>query len=197
VQPQPGVFALGTLEHSYLELDLLAVFRPAPLLRELAALSGPQTTVGGVSAVIASRPALWEQVSGCPVPTRSFPPVLGDGFQMPATQHDAWLWIAGGARDVVFDSTLTAIRALAPLARVASAINGWVYQHDRDLTGFVDGTENPSTLEAPAVAAGPDGTSVVLVQQWRHLPSWGALPVADQERVIGRTKDDSTELADE
>ena len=98
---------------------------------------------------------------------------------------------------MVFDSTLTAIRALAPLARVASAINGWVYQHDRDLTGFIDGTENPSILEAPAVAAGPDGTSVVLVQQWRHLPSWEELPVADQERVIGRTKEDSTELADD
>jgi hypothetical protein len=47
------------------------------------------------------------------------------------------------------------------------------------------------------VAAGPDGTSVVLVQQWRRLPSWEAPPVADQERVIGRTKDDSIELADD
>ena len=76
-------------------------------------MSGPRTTVGGVSVVIAVRPALCEQVSGCPTPIQSFAPVLGGWLPKPATQHDAWLWIAGSARDVVFDSTLTAIRALA------------------------------------------------------------------------------------
>ena len=62
---------------------------------------------------------------------------------MPATQHDAWLWVAGGARDAVFDSTLTVLRQLDGLAAVAHEVGGWIYQHTRDLTGFVDGTENP------------------------------------------------------
>jgi putative iron-dependent peroxidase len=197
VQPQSGIFAQGTVEHSYLELDLLPDVPASVLLRAMAALSGPESTVGGVSIVLALRPELWAQVSGTAVTARSFTSVDGEDFQMPATQHDAWLWIAGGARDAVFDSTLTIVRALASLARVGSGINGWVYQHDRDLTGFEDGTENPSALEAPGVAVAPDGTSVVLVQQWRHFASWETLPVAEQERVIGRTKDDSTELAED
>lgn len=197
VQPQPGIFALGTVEHSYVELDLLAGVEPAALLRALAALWGPWTTVGGVSVVIALRPELWGHACDSPVTARSFTPVDGEGLHMPATQHDAWLWIAGGSRDAVFDSTVTAVRCLASVACVASAVNGWIYQRERDLTGFIDGTENPSSLEAHAVALGPDGSSVVLVQQWRHLPSWEALPVADQERIIGRTKVDSIQLAED
>jgi putative iron-dependent peroxidase len=195
MQPQSGIFAQGTLEHSYLEFDLLPEVPASALLRAMAALSGPESPVGGVSVVLALRPELWAEVSDTPVVARSFTPITGYGFQMPATQHDAWLWIAGGSRDVVFDSTLTVVRALALVAQVGSTINGWVYRHNRDLTGFIDGTENPSALEAPSVAVAADGTSVVLVQQWRHLPSWEALPIAEQERVIGRTKDDSTELA--
>lgn len=194
MHPQPGIFTQGTIEHSYLELDLLPGVATDALLSALAGLSGTQSTVGGVNVVVGLRPELWEQISGQDVAVRSFTPVNGDGIRMPATQHDAWLWIAGGARDVVFDSTRSAITALTPLARVASALSGWVYLQDRDLTGFIDGTENPSPLEAPSVAIAPDGTSVVLVQQWQHLPSWVALEVADQERVIGRTKQDSTEL---
>jgi putative iron-dependent peroxidase len=76
---------------------------------------------------------------------------------MPATQHDAWLWVAGGARDAVFDSTLTVLRQLDGLAAVAHEVGGRIYQHTSDLTGFVDGTENPPMIEALDVAAVPDG----------------------------------------
>ena len=68
---------------------------------------------------------------------------------MPATQQDAWLWIAGGSRDVVFDSAIRVLDLLDGLATVASELGGWLYQHTRDLTGFIDGTENPAMIEAP------------------------------------------------
>ena len=127
-------------------------------------------------------------------------PVVGaHSYQMPATQHDAWLWIAGGARDVVFDAGLAALGTLAAVAFVEMELGGWLYRHDRDLTGFIDGTENPSQLEAYDVAVvdeGPgQGSSVVLVQQWHHQSSaFMQLPVEARERIIGRTLDDSTEL---
>jgi putative iron-dependent peroxidase len=202
VYAQPGIFALGTIEHSFVELDLADGADPADLVAGLAALTGPETTIGGVNVVVGFRPELWAQVAPADAPprVRSFREDLvgQDGYRMPATQHDAWLWIAGGARSAVFDSTLTVVRRLAGLATVGSEVNGWLYRHDRDLTGFIDGTENPSMLEAPEVAVVPEGpgtgASVVLVQQWRHLQSFAALTVHEQEKVIGRTKADSVEL---
>ena len=121
---------------------------------------------------------------------------------MPATQHDAVLWLAGAAYDVVFDEARKAIAALAPVASVAMETSSWPYRHDRDLTGFIDGTENPSLARAPDVAIVPPGApgaggSVLLLQRWRHdVEAWEALTVTGQEAAMGRTKDDSTELAD-
>jgi putative iron-dependent peroxidase len=202
MQPQPGIFALGVAEHCYLELDLLAGADPVELVRVLADLSGPETTTGGLSVVVGFRPELWVEVAPehCPPGSHSFEPVTGAGFTMPATQHDAWFWVGGGTRSAVFDSTLRVIDSLAPVASVADEVNGWIYHHDRDLTGFIDGTENPSMTEAVDVAVvneGPGrGASIVLVQKWRHDGSFAALSQHDQEMVIGRTKPDSIQLED-
>jgi putative iron-dependent peroxidase len=199
VRPQPGIFALGNPEHCFVELDLRPGAAASELFTTLAAQSGPETTIAGVNFVVGFRPELWASagpaggVQGSEA-VRSFEAIAGPDFEMPATQHDAWFWVAGGARDVVFDSGLRVLDAVAPVASAASELGGWLYQHSRDLTGFVDGTENPPMLEAPSVAAGPDGSSVLLFQKWRHLDSWRHMSDEEQERVIGRTKADSVEL---
>ena len=195
MQAQPGIFALGVPEHCYIELDLRPGTDPSDLVRRLAALSGPETTVAGVGVVIGFRPELWNEVApdAAEAEVHSFEPVAGPEVTFPATQHDAWFWIAGGSRDVVFDSALRVLAATEDIATAASEVNGWIYQHERDLTGFIDGTENPAVLEALDVAA-PAGRSVLLYQQWRHRPSWRGLATGEQERVIGRTKTDSVEL---
>jgi porphyrinogen peroxidase len=93
--------------------------------------------------------------------------------------------------------------ALTPIAHLATEVAGWTYKESRDLTGFIDGTENPPLSEAPEVALVPDGSpgaggSIVLIQQWTHdVSSWEALKVHEQEKVIGRTKHNSTELDEE
>jgi porphyrinogen peroxidase len=198
---QPGIFALGTTEHCFVELDLATGRDPRELVVSLATLSGPETTVAGVNVVVGLRPELWAELSpeNAPPDVRSFDEIRGpDGYTMPATQHDAWLWIAGGSRDVVFDSTIRVLTELEGLVTVGSELVGWLYQHKRDLTGFIDGTENPSSIEAPDAAVlgdGPGaGSSVLLYQKWVHHSSWEQLPVEEQEKVIGRTKPDSVEL---
>lgn len=199
MEPQPGIFALGAPEHCFVELDVAPGARPEDLVSVLTSLSGPETTLSGVSFVVGFRPELWRSVSpvrGGPE-VRSFEEIEATGFSMPATQHDAWFWVAGPARDAVFDSTVEVIDAVSSLATVASEIGGWIYQHTRDLTGFIDGTENPSMLEARSVAVAADGSSVLLYQKWRHLPTWRSLRVDEQERVIGRTKVDSVELEED
>jgi putative iron-dependent peroxidase len=128
--------------------------------------------------------------------------VGSDGFVMPATQHDAVLWLSGSAYDVIFDTSRAAIAALYGLASVAEETSSWPYRHDLDLTGFIDGTENPTLIDAPELVLIPDGVpgaggTVLLLQKWTHdSAAWESLPVESQELVIGRRKLDSVELED-
>ena len=114
--------------------------------------------------------------------------------------QDAVLWLSGSAYDVIFEVSRAAIAELGGIASVAEETSSWPYRHDRDLTGFIDGTENPTLVEATRVALVQPGTrgegsSILLLQQWEHdAPSWEALPVASQEAIIGRRKSDSIEL---
>jgi putative iron-dependent peroxidase len=204
--PQTGIFALGTASHAYLELDALEEAAPADLACAVAALREPRTTMGGVNLVAGFRPELWRDIApqDAPADVDGFnAPVVGpDGFTMPATQHDVVLWLSGSAYDVIFDVSRMAIRELAGIARVAEETSSWPYRHDLDLTGFIDGTENPTLIEAPELtvigedAPGAGGT-VLLLQKWAHdSPVWEALSEGDQERVIGRRKPDSVELED-
>jgi putative iron-dependent peroxidase len=92
------------------------------------------------------------------------------------------------------------VRDLEGLASLVQETTTWSYQHDRDLTGFIDGSENPTLLDAPTAALLPEGVrgaagSVLLLQKWKHkVAEWEALPVDRQERIMGRTKRDSVEL---
>ena len=119
---------------------------------------------------------------------------------MPATQHDAVLWLSGGSYDVVFDIAHQIIAELEPVASVVEENSSWPYHHDRDLTGFIDGTENPSLIEAVEVAVIPEGSTgeggtILLLQKWEHdIRAWEALGVEGQESVMGRRKSDSEEL---
>jgi putative iron-dependent peroxidase len=204
VTPQPGIFASGTPEHCYLELDLRPGHTAEELARALAGLAEPFATTSGVNVVVGLRPELWTGLGDGPPDAAGWTEDLAgvDGFGMPATQHDAWVWIAGADRTLVFDNGRLVIQRLRDLTAVATELTGWHYRHDRDLTGFIDGTENPSLLEARAVACVAEGepgagSSVVLVQKWVHdQTGWEALTQREQELAMGRTKPDSIELDD-
>ena len=203
--PQGGIFALGTASHAYLEFDAAAGARRA-VVEAIASLREPRTTMGGVNLVAGFRPELWREAAPDDAPTALAgfdADVVGvDGYVMPATQHDAVLWLSGSAYDVIFDVARAAIAALRDVATVADETSSWPYRHDLDLTGFVDGTENPTLFDAPELVLVPDGQpgaggTVLLLQKWSHdVDAWEALPVAEQEQVMGRTKLDSVELED-
>jgi putative iron-dependent peroxidase len=204
--PQGGIFALGTSSHAYLEFDVASARAGREAVAAVSSLREPRTTMGGVNLVAGFRPELWREVvpDDSPLDLAGFNADLEgvEGFTMPATQHDAVLWLSGSAYDVVFDTARSAISELAGLAVVEEETSSWPYQHDRDLTGFIDGSENPTLVEAPGLVLVPDGEpgaggTVLLLQKWVHdSAAWESLPVADQERVIGRTKPDSVELDD-
>ena len=202
--PQTGIFALGTMAHSYLELDEQHGVAARDLVQRVASLREPRTTIGGVNLVAGFRPELWAQVAPGTLPeglTGFNDPVAGTGgHTLPATQHDVVVWLSGGANDVVFDASLGVVSALALHATLANEVVGWPYHRDLDLTGFIDGMENPTLVEATAVAiveatSPGEGGSVLLLQQWEHdADRWEALGVDQQEQVIGRRKLDGVEL---
>jgi putative iron-dependent peroxidase len=202
--PQAGIFALGTSSHAYLEFDILDAKRCKKFAATISAIREPRTTTGGVNFVIGFRPELWRDIvpNDAPPGVESFNNEIKgtEGFVMPATQHDALVWLSGSAYDVIFDMARSVIHDLAGLASLADETSSWSYRHDRDLTGFIDGSENPTLLDAPVAALLPEGVpgaagSVLLLQKWKHkVAEWEAVPVAQQELIMGRTKLDSLEL---
>jgi putative iron-dependent peroxidase len=204
--PQGGIFALGTASHAYLEFDARRPSAARELVSAIASQHEPRTTIGGVNLVTGFRPELWSEVvpDDAPSQVEGFNRDLvgAEGYTMPATQHDAVLWISGSAYDVVFDIARQAIASLEAVASLAEETSSWPYRHDRDLTGFIDGSENPDLIDAAELATIPEGRpgaggSILLLQKWSHdTTAWESLAVAHQEQVIGRTKNESVELDD-
>lgn len=201
--PQPGIFSLGAESHLYLEFDIRTGDQAGGRVSHPGRLLGPDRALVATSAVVGVRPELWASVAGerGPSEDRSFEQVGEGEAAMPATQHDAWVWLAAARRELVYDAGRAVLRVRAPVAVLATEVAGRSDHAHLDLTGFVDGTENPSALEAPSVAVGSSGpgagSGVLRVQQWRHDDSVVGLPVVDQERVIGRTRVDDEELSEE
>jgi putative iron-dependent peroxidase len=202
--PQAGIFALGTSSHAYLEFDILDAKKRKVFASTISSIREPRTTTGGVNFVIGFRPELWRDIlpDDSPSGVEGFnKDVQGtEGFAMPGTQHDALVWLSGSAYDVIFDMARSVVHDLAGQASLGEETSSWPYRHDRDLTGFIDGSENPTLLEAPIAALLSEGVpgaagSVLLLQKWKHKAAeWEALPIHQQELIMGRTKRDSIEL---
>ena len=204
--PQFGIFAQGTQAHHFLEFDLRPGVSPTAALPSFRRLRTPDVSAGGINLVVAFGADAWRAVapSMTPASLAPFAEVAGpDGHRAPATQHDAWIWISGNAADVTFDHARAAAAAIADVAVLAAEQPGFTYHEGRDETGFVDGTANPPVRRAADVALVPPGDpgeagSHVLAMRWVHdLDAFHRLPVADQERVFGRSKPESIEMSED
>jgi putative iron-dependent peroxidase len=202
--PQPGIFAQGTHAHTHLELDARAEASTRDLAAAIARLREPAVTSGGTNIVIGCSAELLAGLGPDAVPAgaAAFPGLSGAAGVVPSAPHDLWVWLHGTGPDVLFDAARAAVGTLSSGFTLAHEQPCFVYHEGRDLTGFVDGTENPPVQDAPEVALVPDGqpgegSAHVIVMRWVHdLDAFGRLPVAEQEAVIGRTKADSVELPD-
>ena len=205
LSPQPGIFAQGTRTHHYLEFDLRPGASAEEAREALARLREPRVTAGGLNLVIALGPDLMRRMAPNDTPAELVPftTIEGDGRSVPARQHDAWLWLHGTGPDVVVDGAVAATQCLEPVFTLAAEQPAYVYRDSRDMTGFIDGTENPPVEEAPDVALiQPDdvgaGGSFVIAIRWVHnLDAFAQLDTEAQQDVIGRTKIDSVELEDD
>jgi putative iron-dependent peroxidase len=203
---QPGIFAQGTRAHYHLEFDVRPDAPAAEIAAAVGSLREPAVTAGGFNLVIGFGADLWRRLvpaGDFPVGLRPFDAVEGpDGRRAPATQHDLWVWVHGTGPDLALDAARAVTAALAGIAHLVVDQPCFVYRDSRDLTGFIDGTENPPVEEAPGtalIAAGEpgEGGALVLTQRWVHdLEKFHGRSVSEQEGTIGRTKPDSIELDD-
>ncbi|WP_344290172.1 Dyp-type peroxidase, partial [Microbacterium arabinogalactanolyticum] len=124
---------------------------------------------------------------------------LGKGLA-PATQRDMLIHIQSLRHDVNFTLAQAALAAFGNVIKIEEETHGFRWVEDRDLSGFIDGTENPQGDQRPAVATIAEGEedaggSYVLVQRYEHnLRQWQRFTTEQQEQIIGRTKHDSEEL---
>jgi len=138
-----------------------------------------------------------------PAGLRNFRPISADRLAAPATDGDLLIHIVSKRTDLNFELASTLRRALGETVEVMDEVHGFRYLDSRDLTGFIDGTENPKGAKARAEAAligsedrGFAGGSYVFTQRYVHaLDRWSAVSVKEQEGAIGRTKRDSKELS--
>ena len=173
-----------------------------PLLTQTLAAEYPQAELCSEVAIGA---AAWEQLYGRkPAQLQGFPQFGDTVIDLPVSELGGLLHIRSERHDLNFELANRIAEQLGPLVRWGEQIDGFRYLDSRDLTGFVDGTENPQGEERAEVAlvgdedAGFAGGSYLHIQRWLHnMPKWRATPVAEQEQVIGRSKQDDVEMDDE
>jgi putative iron-dependent peroxidase len=161
---------------------------------------------GELSCVVGLGSELWDRLIGAPRPAglHPFPGFAGARHTAVATDGDLLFHLRAHRLDLCFELAQRLMERLAGHARVIDEVHGFRSFDDRDLLGFVDGTENPEGADAVgAVVVGDEdprfaGGSYVVVQKYLHdLAAWDALAIEEQERAIGRTKLSDLELPDD
>jgi putative iron-dependent peroxidase len=193
---QAGIFAEGSKFHHLLEFDFMPSASVAQLRAALAA-AWSELAAAKCEFVIAFGPTAWASLGGDkPAGLHDFREIGRGARVAPSTQADLMIWLHGVDRGDLFDAARAAARALAGVGDLKLDLPGFVYHDSRDMTGFVDGSANPTGDERMDVALDAAGGSFVLGQRWIHnLAAFEKLPQAEQEKVIGRTKPDSIELS--
>jgi putative iron-dependent peroxidase len=178
----------------------------------LSEVSGLRRSVGfripeaGLTCVVGIGSGLWDRVFGetRPAGLHPFPGFAGARHVAPATPGDLLIHIRAARLDLCFELAQRLMERLGGYARVVDEVHGFRSFDERDLLGFVDGTENPENDAARVAALIGDedatfvGGSYVIVQKYLHdLKTWDVLPVEEQERAVGRTKLSDIELADD
>jgi putative iron-dependent peroxidase len=210
-EPQPiltplteaAIFLVVTV-NAGAEDDVRELFADVSGLVRSVGFRSPEDTL---TCVVGIGSELWDRMFG-PDPRPAGLHVLGEivGAQHTAvsTPGDVLFHIRARRMDLCFELAGQLVNRLAGMAEVVDEVHGFKYFDERDLLGFVDGTENPAGSDAIAAALiGEEdsefaGGSYVIVQKYLHdLAAWNAIAVEDQERAIGRTKLADIEMPDD
>lgn len=211
--PQPGVlqpltsaaiFLVATVEEGVAAAEQAAtVVRDTP---SLVRAVGARDPAADLTCVVGIGAAAWPRLVGGrqPMDLHPFRNISSGGRVAPATAGDVLFHIRAQRFDLCFALATRIAASLESSASIVDEVHGFQYFDHRDLTGFVDGTENPVGQQAmdAVIVGGEDGEfaggAYVTVQKYIHdFALWNRLPVAEQEGIIGRTKFDDVELSED
>ena len=159
----------------------------------------------GLSCVMGIGSDAWDRLFGNPRPAELHPfrEFRAGSRHAVATPGDLLFHIRAKRMDLCFEMAAQIMAKLGDAVTAVDEVHGFRYFDDRDLLGFVDGTENPrgqAVIEAALIGAEDSafaGGSYVITQKYLHdLGGWNALSTEAQERIIGRTKLADIELDD-
>ncbi|RYX92263.1 MAG: Dyp-type peroxidase [Comamonadaceae bacterium] len=203
---QPGIFESVPAVARYVVFGLADKGVDAQAIKD--ALTRLSPLANGSDVVVGIGPSLVAAL-GAEVPgLREFPAMAGHGVKVPSTPGVLWCWVRGDDLGNLLHLTRKVQKAMAPAFVVRHVLDAFRHAlgesgHGRDLTGYEDGTENPSGEAAEEAAfvqgagEGLDGSSFVAVQQWVHdLDAFEALGDDDRDNHIGRRMSDNEELED-
>jgi len=160
---------------------------------------------GHLSCVLGFGSDAWDRLFGAPRPAELHPfrEIRAGSRHAVSTPGDLLFHIRAERQDLCFELAAQIMAKLGDAVAPADEVYGFRYFDERDLLGFVDGTENPTdqaAIDAALVGAEDAafaGGSYVIVQKYLHdMAGWNALPTETQERIIGRTKLSDVELDD-
>ena len=160
---------------------------------------------GALSCVIGFGSGAWDRLFGSPRPAELHPfrEIRAEARLAVSTPGDLLFHIRAKRMDRCFELATQFMARIGNAISPVDEVHGFRYFDDRDLMGFVDGTENPRGAAAvDAILVGDEdsglaGGSYVIVQKYLHdLGAWNALSTEAQERIIGRTKLSDIELDD-
>lgn len=180
--------------------DLLGSF--AALTRSVS-FRVPDTDLLSIIGVGAE---LWQRLfpDSTPAHLHKFEEIRGAKHTAVSTPGDLLIHLRAERMGMCFELAKLITDRLGAHAQVVDEVHGFKYFDERDLLGFVDGTENPEGPDAEAAvhigSEDPDfaGGSYVIVQKYLHdMAAWNQLSVEEQEKVIGRTKLDDVELPED
>ena len=159
----------------------------------------------GLTCVIGFGSDAWDKLFGAPRPAELHPfrEIRAEGRHAVSTPGDMLFHIRAKRIDLCFELAAQIMDSIGDVVSVADEVHGFRYFDDRDVIGFVDGTENPrgGAAREAAIVGDEDsafaGGSYVIVQKYLHdMKGWNALPVETQERIVGRKKLSDIELKD-
>ena len=159
----------------------------------------------GLSCVAAFGSGAWDRLFGNPRPRELHPflEIRGGDRVAVSTPADLLFHIRAREMDLCFELAAQILDRLRPAVSSVDETHGFRYFDQRDLLGFVDGTENPragAALDAALIGAGDPAFaagSYVIIQKYVHdMARWNALPTEQQEGIIGRRKLSDIELSD-
>lgn len=133
---------------------------------------------------------------------KTFPSSAEASIELPSTPMALWCWLKGDDRGELIYRTREITAMLSSAFILEAVVDSFMYADSRDLSGYVDGTENPTGDEAISAAvvndgSALDGSSFVAVQQWVHdLDILSSYAQDEQDNMIGRRKSDNEELED-